>query len=256
MRQAPKHLAVRVARVVALLLPVLAFCPLRAGAATTFVIDPNQSFVTLSGEIPGVGPLLTQLPGSLTSNFLGTLEVDLDTAGFISFPGGGSFDVFAHPGSFQPGGLPADFAGRVEEVLPGIDAFVTIRDLIGDVTGSAAPLALDGTFSVDNTRVDILSGIGESEIGGLRGVSDFSGGFLVNDSVDLGSLTTIGNDLVLAIPFDRIEPLSTTVGTIELAISGQLVAVATVPEPSTFVLLGLGGLAFAFVCRRVSAANR
>ncbi len=225
-------------------------------AATTFTIDPNQSFVTLTAEVPGVGPMLEQLPGSLTTNFMGTIEVELGVPGQIAFPGGGVADFLAHPGSFLPGGSPADFAGRIENVPPSGDtAFVTLRGVSFDTTGAAVPLSAGGDFSADGLVFDILGGIGEVQLGPTLVSALLGGGFLVNDTAVPGSLETIGGDFFLVIPIAATTSIpGTPAGTIEMAISGQLVAVAPVPEPSTFILLAIGIAAFITVCRRTGAA--
>jgi len=221
-------------------------------AATTFVIDPSSSFLTISGEVPGVGPLLEQAPGTLETAFAGTIEVDLDTPGFISFPGGGLADFFVHPGIFEPGGLPADFAGLIEDVPPTDEtAFLTLRDLTFDSLGPPVPLALDGSFPVDSMLADILGGLAEIELGaaflglGTGGVS------IPNESLALGSLEVFGQNFVLSVPFEaETSVVGTPAGTVELLLTGELVAFAPIPEPATLVLLAIGTVAFCAIARR------
>src|SRR5258707_1211700 len=73
------------------LLPLLAAWHLSSpahSAVETFTIDPARSSIALSGTVEGAA-LLEQTPGSLTTPFTGTIQVDV-TPTTVRFPGGSS----------------------------------------------------------------------------------------------------------------------------------------------------------------------
>jgi hypothetical protein len=226
----------------------------------TFAIDQNASSLTLSGLIAyhfptASDPGLTsnaQAPGSLSDQWGGTLTANF-SGGILTFTGGSVITAALNPS--------APFAGNPGHTS-GIDNYgVWASGLI-----SAGSLSVTGSY--EGLVLDIPAGTAQDGAAPLGMSLSFTGGSLeysyfalalggagtgtsamqsstgtgANTTLGLVSLTTVGNEMTLTLPIQ----FQTTGGTGRVEDwSGQIVAVATIPEPSTVTvaLLGLGLLA-------------
>jgi hypothetical protein len=223
----------------------------------TFAIDQNASSLTLAGLIayhyptptdPGV-PSNAQAPGSLSDLWGGTLTANF-SGGVLTFTGGSVITAALNPS--------APFIGNPGHTT-GIDNYgVWASGLISvgslSVTGSyqglvldipagtaqdgAAPLGMSLSFTGGGLEysynIPALGGAGTG-----TSLMQGSGGTGANTTLGLVSLTTVGDEMTLTLPIQ----FQTTGGTGRVEDwSGQIVAVATIPEPSTVTvaLLGLG----------------
>lgn len=226
----------------------------RAGAATyTFTIDPLQSSLTISGTadfgVYGTYPIAPQGPGSTTAPISGSVVAITDLATTISFPGGSSL-VPGITGNWAPGvggaagTQPAEFGVLVSGgFLGGIDYAGTNVNL--DLT--SGPIALLGpAFDATNLTGTLLSGTVDIRGYGplLNGAFDSQSFSNLSDQNQsgLGSLTVLGNLATLTIPVYVQEDLPFTFSTAHATLTGQIVATAVVPEPSTMAMAALGAI--------------
>jgi hypothetical protein len=115
-------------------------------AASTLIIDPGQSTVTLSGTVGG-GRLDEQGTGSLTTTIGGTIDVSV-AAGQIQITGA-HIDPNVN-GNWAPGRngqatSPADLAGKASAF--GLPVTGALRDLLVTASSAVKPLQGDGTFA-------------------------------------------------------------------------------------------------------------
>ena len=223
----------------------------------TFTIDQGASSLTLSGLIAYHYPTPTdpglasnpQAPGSQSDQWGGTLTANF-SGGVLTFTGGSVITAALNPS--------APFVGNPGHTS-GIDNYgVWSSGLISagslSVTGAYQGLVLDipaGTaqngaapsgMSLGFTGGGLEYSYNIPALGGPgTGTSAMqgSGGTGANTAAGLVSLTTVGDELLLILPIQ----FQTTGGTGRVEDwSGQIVALATVPEPSTMsvALLGLG----------------
>jgi len=229
--------------------------------AEIFTVDPSQSVLSLSGVLmaPGVAlPVESQLPGSLTTHLQGTIEANRDLPGFIAFPGGSHITALPHPGGFLPGDVAADFAGVVEGILPGVDAYGALRDIEFDLVAGPEPIGAGGDFHVFDMVLEFLGGQFDLVADGLFDDSSSVAGFTAgNDTVVHGNLTQFGNNTVLTIPVDT-QMFFATSGfglTLQLRAVGEIVSVVHLPEPATWLLLAIGAVGFVVVSSRYATID-
>lgn len=225
------------------ILPLLGFVvACQQAPAATFHVIPEESTATIAADINGGLFLTEQSPGSLTSNIMGTIEATI-TPGFISFGGGSNLDVIEQPGPFLPGNVPADLAGKIQDIVPGVDGYAVATDAVFDVTNGPQAVSGLGEFSTAGMQVFFMSGTTFYEVPGLISSSyDYGGQFSIFVP-QTGTLEDLGGGaLKLTIPFEVTEIIATPLMELVLTqtITGQIVAV--VPEPSTLVLVLTGGL--------------
>jgi hypothetical protein len=215
-----------------------------ASAGTyNFVIDPTLSWLTLSGNYSGK-PLVQQGPGSLTTSYSGSMLVDLDN-GYspttISILG--SSAVAANSGSWRPqaaggtGNAPANYGGKMDlGWLFGGWAYAAIRNLNFNITDGPESIvggAFPSTqlFTIATGRAIYTSGVGSGD-------DDISGSALANASATNSTYSVLGSTATLTIPVyvNKVDKLTQTY-------TGTIVArCESVPEPTSLVLLVLGGL--------------
>jgi hypothetical protein len=229
-------------------------------AMLTFTVDQGASYLNLSGLIAYHYPSPTdaglpfspQKTGSTNDQWGGTIKADL-TGGVLTFTGGSVITAAANP-SAPFVGNPGHTTG-IENYGVLSSGLISIGSL--SVTGSYQGLALDipaGTAQNGSAP----SGMSLSFTGGALEYSynipalgapgtgtslmQSSGGTGANTSAELVSLTTVGTTELLILPIQ----FQTTGGTGRVENwSGEIIALATIPEPSTITvaLLGLGLLA-------------
>jgi hypothetical protein len=250
----------------------------RASADSTYYIDPSQSYLTVGvylGDPLKGGNLGTasQTGTSDTTWLYGNLQAAIG-GGNISF-GGGSVGLAyqttnmlpdanggdsAGPDPAGTGGAPAQF-GLV--LLPnglGLSGYLSVYNAAATVTDFAGPTALTpgpGVGIFDATQQDVgltSAGISYWLNGVAAGLGILYGSEVVapptasvQNNVSSGGystyaqgvVTSLGGVTSILLPvFADVEQVVSGI-TLDVLLSGQIVA-TSVPEPSTFVLAGVG----------------
>jgi hypothetical protein len=210
--------------------------------AQTFLIDSNQSSVTISGTVLG-SAIMTQGPGSLTANIGGNL-VAVVSGSAIQFVGQSLIQA-NDSGSWQPnadgtaGSQPANFGGLANTALgTGLAALRNVQlDVISPAIGLTNGLfnssALTFFFPSNST-----SSFAYNVSGGFLSQhgSKALTGYATNKVTTLAALTASGNQQTLTIPVNAtfvLELLSP--GDTRITLQGQLVAVHAA-QPPPFVI--------------------
>jgi len=251
-----------------------------------------QVGVYLGGPPPpdGGGELVT-LPQSLTSDtsiLSGSLLANL-AGGNISFPGGSNIEYGYQPGNYLPdanggnesgpdpngtGGAPAQIALQLDPATGLGTGYISIANAVSDITNatsspSGTPITA-GTF--DATQQNVLVTAGNlaywlnTTIAGLVYGSEVAAtptkplsaqngiDSQMNTYPQVGTVTSVAGITTITLPIfaDQFVLIGSGVG-IDIVFTGQIVATAaSIPEPSTFVLAGIGlvGSILLFKARR------
>ncbi len=229
-------------------LALVAFAaPKARGENVVFTLDP-VSFLSLDGSFNGV-PFLEQGPGSRTANYTGTLTVDVDNLlapTSIEFLSGVATASISGSWLPQAGGGPGpNMPGNPEPANYGImlplgaagTAYAALRDTVLNVTGG--PQAVAGGQFASTQTLTFLSGFFDSNAGLLAPPNrdDVTNDTRTNMSPNMSSYSVVGNTATLTIVYADLVPDDITT-----ALTGRLLATATVPEPSCGWLLGLAGI--------------
>jgi hypothetical protein len=232
----------------------------RMVTATTFTIDSNLSTITLSGVV-AAATITQQSAGSLTDRFGGTVDVTYNgtTLTFNS----ANADALLNPSSpFSPpdgtGGSTGveDNYGIRAPIIPVIlVADGAIRDLAFSIASGAIPL-VGSTFDATQLNVTTTAGVVDYAAGSLgSGFLPMAGETGANQAAPGVFVLGPGGLATLTIPFSYSQPFDVldtdsdpTTNDSVLNLTGQLVATAIVPEPSSWMLIAMGGAAL--VCRR------
>jgi len=215
-----------------------------------------------------------KIDGTLLTNF----DPGLGTIQFLNTPGTGLINGI-DSGAYQPqsGGLAgtqsADYGTRIYVnntllfvLASNFSTDVAIRDVLYSLSSGVLPItggavntagvafgtengseisfrARDGGGVLGATLAGAIPP-GSSDLGPLAGVNTAAGGTVVN---------TGGNDYKLTVPI--LIPISIPLDdsgllVFKATITGTVVATATVPEPATFAMLGIGMAALAPVAVR------
>lgn len=234
-------------------------------APLLMTIDHNASSLTLNGKLSGF-TFVEQSPGSKTTKYTGTITVDLDnklapsTLSILS--AAADADVNGswlpklggqNPSATDPDPTPAAVADYGIKAQFGANdaAYAAVRGLVLNVTSGAEAVGGGGLFNSSET-LTVLSGLFDSWVtpllGGGGGQSDSTGDVYPRDATlpTQSSYVVVGNLATLTIPVNakRIDDGDFT------SFTGTLVATAIVPEPSTFLLLGMATMCAAGVRRR------
>lgn len=219
---------------------------------STFLIDPNQSYIVLSGTAGNTTniPIEEQFSGSLRTSLSGSIIADTTDLSSIAFFPQSSIQPALQPALALPGNVPAQFAGRA-------DNFITIWSVsygafqnIIMTTPTSATTATGGVLDTSKIKIAFNSGIAKMLLGtSVAGTLPIT----VNptNSVASGSLAAIGSQTTMTIPFmldGVVEQGQVFAATVHF--SGQIVAVAAVPEPSTLTLGAFGVIALLTFRRR------
>lgn len=224
----------------------------------TFTIDPEQSYLTVSGSYSGYDfEPQNNYPGSMTAHFSGTIVAD-ESGGALTFSGGSSIvglrnrdlDEGEH---FLP--LPIEM-GNIDsfgvKVPLGILDFAladgVFRDVHLDITSGTVT---DGAVPL-NMEISLPSYVFAYEVYYVepdKGESLDDSGPQPNTTTLAASLTTVGTLQTLTIPILRAtkkgeDPI--------IILEGQLVGTRVVPEPATWALMGLGMIGLVAAARRKS----
>ncbi|MBX9791000.1 MAG: hypothetical protein K2Y37_18935 [Pirellulales bacterium] len=188
-----------------------------------------------------------QMPGSLTTALQGSLMVDLNTPGAITFPGGGSVSLVDQPGPFVPGNGPAELAGQI---YVGTDLLIAgvLRGMQFDFSAAARPLDGQGHFDPSLSALVKAGALDyESDLLG-SGTSPLTGTYANHQTATPGTFTNTDGQKKLVIPFGY-ESLGQQGGQVfNIALHGQIVAIAEVPEPATLTLAAMAGI---FLAQRI-----
>ncbi len=256
----PKSRLGLVFSVSAALMLVLASGRTCQAAMAEYTIDSSQSSLTLSGSFTsGVSiDFEQQLPGSLVTNYSGTIVGDL-SGGVLSFAGGSTILALGEP--FNTYNPKTQKSGNYDNygiaLVPAINlAEAALRDLqmdfvAGSVQDNQVPDMTNGisleyalfTYAVYSNPFGITPFSGEDEL---------SEGGVDNTTSGKATLTNDGVTETLIIPIRRYSVLESDDGDVEIELVGQLYATRAVPEPSTFLLFGLAMLGFVGVAWRKS----
>lgn len=193
--------------------------------ASSFRLDPSLSYLELSGDLTGAVtlPMFPQAPGSLRTSLQGDLFIDLLTPGSLRITGM-SIDGLSQPGPFQPGGGPAELAGRVDEVAPGIAAFAAIRDTF--LYGTSHPIALGPVGDFSGSDVWLRFQSNQLAIHADT-ILDYQTPFfanLINGPFQAASLQTVGNEYRLTLPVRAQSSFNVFGLPFNYTLSGQLTA--------------------------------
>ncbi len=223
-------------------LTVLAACLTLCGSITladvvTFTIDPTQSPLSVSGSLSGVTGN-EQGPGSLSTHFSGTIQVDLQ-ASSIQFIGNSAITLQEN-GSWQPapggspGSAPASLAGVAQNFLA--TAHGALRNVLVDLTSDQLSLA-NASFDAQTLFFSIPPDATSAADYRVTGLLNASGSQLLagqgtNGVVSTATLITQGTELILTLPI-HFSGTTTVVSPNDLNYSaqGQILAKSTTTTP-------------------------
>ncbi|MFO0949270.1 MAG: PEP-CTERM sorting domain-containing protein [Planctomycetota bacterium] len=241
--------------------------------------DINAPTLTIALLAQSFAPNSSQnITNSLQDRFSGTITAQYsssaDTIQFI-----GASALGNNGGSYRPNDFAAsstarsqaNYGGRIE--IPSLGgAELALRQIMANITSGVLPMGgpnYNWTFGTTSQTLGLSQGridyAGSGSIGGALGTGTFDlvGETSANQGTSPGSLVLVGPTTnataTLTIPL-RIRFAQTILGEdtpdttddifVDLLLAGQLVAVAVVPEASSLVLLGLGGVVVGIVGHR------
>ncbi|MBN8249007.1 MAG: hypothetical protein J0L84_16385 [Verrucomicrobia bacterium] len=223
-----------------LLLSALVLSVAARAELLSFVVDPDQTVVTLSGQAAGA-KLEPQGPGGLTTRFQGTVVVDA-TATEVLFPGG-SRVIPEEINSWEPGpdgangSAPASYGGKatIGSGFFVVNAIAATRRLSFDVL--SPPLALSGgSFDAEGVLfqfVETNNPTLDYRTSGLINLREgrILAGLATNKVAGASSLITAGALQTLTLQLDATYLFELlTPGDSSLSLSGQLVATRVIPD--------------------------
>jgi hypothetical protein len=234
------------------LLTAMMFSALYASDASavtlSMALDSSRSSITLNGTFNSI-PLGEQGPGSRTSSYSGPITVDVDNLlAPTSIQILGSSAAAAITGQWRPeagGGPAAGNPGAAQDANYGLqlsggplgNAFAAVRNLAFNVT--SGPQAVAGGAFPSAQALNVSSGLFAFNLPPAfmepPGQDDLSGDVLMNASATSSTYTVTGSTATLTIPIDIVDQDDLTI-----SYTGQLVATATIPEPSGALLVLLG----------------
>lgn len=239
-----------------------AFCLGLSGGTTlaaqisVFTLDVPNSILTVSGILSFGNtslPVKSQAPGSLLTTLTGNIVADITPGVSIDFIGGAGVIPIQQPGGFLPGGIPADMAGRVLNILPGVNAYGAFRNDILEFTSLGALPISGSTFDASGAVTNFLAGQFDYDVAGLLTNSySIAGAALGNDPGLVGQLNVVGSNYQLILPIQTTLRLSEAGFDLTMDIEGRVVAYGPipVPEPTSLTLACLGGVLLVGLVRR------
>jgi len=235
---------------------------LRATAAT-FVLDPNNSNLKVSvggyeddgnGNLVFVSFTSPQTPGSDNTSLSGSLQATVG-GGLIDFTGlsnivfdNQSVDQEPLPGGILPGSATANYGVNLNVFDGAIFGPGAIRGALADLTGNS--LLVGNQFDSAGLLLALTAGtidinLDANAIG--QGILATSAAISGNSAANLatpGTLDLVGSDLNLYIPIFVEVAVPVQAGSLTLTViarfEGQITATSLVPEPSTFLMAGVG----------------
>jgi hypothetical protein len=212
----------------------------------TFTIDSAQSHMSFAIETTGGTQVSSaQTPGSDSTSLSGTVKIDL-TATTIQFLTTADTQFALRPlaQAPQPGGAPGTAPAQygLNLSIPGVGGgVIAARNYLGDVTSPPIPLA-GTTFDASQVTSNLVVGNTAYNlvVFGSPVVGSFDTNFPALNMLTAGSLAFAAGTYTLTLPILVKGPVSLAGFTVNDVYAGELVATATVPEPTSILLLALG----------------
>jgi hypothetical protein len=206
-----------------------------------YSIDTNQSSIAISGTVTsaslGNAAIEEQGAGSLSTSYSGIIRTDR-SANTIQFLPGSEADASVN-GTWRPladgaGGMaPADYGARVPfNILATL--YVAAREMVGDFSSGILPVTA-GSFDLSAVALEFTGGSiayrdepfglesGSRSLIGESGLLEGTG--LLTSQMQAGGILE-----TLTIPVNSSVTVTVSEASINLALSGQLVATALVPS--------------------------
>ena len=201
--------------------------PRQLMSAVVFQVDASRSSVSVSGHVSAFN-LQEQAPGSLTTNYAGTIAADVE-GGSITFPEGSAVAAQDN-GSWNPGNAPGNYGAKFNTGLLGTE-YVAARGMSLDLTSGALPISGTGSFDLNSATVKFLSGtIDYAPV--TSGSSDLTGESGQQQSADLAQYSVSGNTATLVLPVHvTVTQTFFTPNDSQLTLSGEVVATADLTPP-------------------------
>lgn len=219
-----------------------------AAAPIGFQIKTSSSSLSLSGTVRGPGdtlfPISPALSGSLTTAYSGTIFTDSNLAQIVFM--GSSADAGVN-GNYYPGPLPSDYGLKVTLPAPDGLTYGAIRDLTFSLSGAATPLS--GGFNLGSVGVSLTGGNLMSDKLTMLPLAGASAVQVAGTGSLFSSAGVFTLRLPLTASFSQAIPNSDY--TVDLTLSGVIIATRTAPEPGAACLLVVGA-ALAGVRRRAA----
>ena len=203
-------------------------------------IVTNESSIAISGTVTsatlGTATIEQQAPGSLATNYMGTIRTDRGP-NTIQFIAGSNVDANVN-GDWQPladgsaGTASADYGGRAQ-----FNIFATLyfaaRDAVGDLASGLLTMS-GGDFDLSTTTFSFLQGsvaYRDSPFGTTFGARSLVGeNSFLSGTASLATEMQPGGSLeTLSIPISSSVAIAAGDGFVNLTLTGQLVATALVP---------------------------
>ena len=217
------------------------FAGLGDALGQTFLIDSNQSSITISGTVVSA-TITSQGPGSLTTSISGTLQAAV-AGSSIQF--GGQSQIKANNnGSWQPkadgtaGTAPANYGAMGTTILG--SGVAALRDVLLDVMSGSIPIN-NGQFDASGLTFLFPTNANSTfayNVGGFlpqHGVQALIG-YATNKVTAMGTLTASGGQQTIGLPINATFVFSLiSSGDTVITLKGQLVATQTAQAPPLVV---------------------
>jgi hypothetical protein len=225
-----------------LLIAILIITIPLAAKATTFTIDPNQSTLVLSGSLSG-SAIQQQGAGSLSTAYSGSIDAFFN-ATQIMF-NNANVDALVS-GTWQPGlsgttgSAAADYGAKATVVIfTGVGA---VRDFTFNISSGLLPRT-GSAFDASQLTLSTTAGSFDYNVPSVKSGSQTLTGQSALDQLTAGMITQSGNVETLTIPISYTQTFTLlSANDSTLTVTGNLVAIAAVPESSSVSLLLCGGV--------------
>ncbi len=214
-----------------------------AARADIFTINPAQSILAISSATVAGSTATPQGASGFTTSYAGTIDATV-TQMSIQFNSGAADAMVS--GNYSPaagggaGTAPGDYGGMFTALgfFPGTFA---VRDFVAGLSSNSLSLT-GGNFDASQLLLMAVMGSIDYRVAGLAqmGTGSLAGSSGMNMAAAPGSISLVGGVQTLTIPVDvtffftALNPNDSMV-----RLTGNIVATA-VPEPATYLLLGVG----------------
>ena len=200
--------------------------PAAAEAENSYVVDPSESYITLTGYL-GALPIESQFFGSLTTTLTGTIVVDRAAPDLLVFNPLTTIALTTQATNSAPFDAPAALSAKVTNLFPGVDGNFAIRNagvspadgFVSHFTGGV----LDPTppFSFSNGLFDIVI---PGHVNYANIPITFGSG--ASNPTAPGTIAPVGSQDRLELPFDFSTKLTDPFTGIsaDLHLTGRVVA--------------------------------